>query len=1724
MKSTSRLLLVTAILLLTGLIWVGFTPSQTATAQKDGPATEGIFRGTMPVVNFDVSPPLRDMTPAEPQFLSGIEIIDDFETGFEGPLGPQDLDPIVQSAVGTGEIPNPLVSFNGPANISGVQPPDPNGDVGPNHVVVMSNLSFQIFDKAGNSLYGPVLNNTLWAGFGGACQTENAGDPVVLHDQFNDRWILSQFTSAGPTWYNCVAISQTADPTGAYYRYAISTGSNFPDYPKYGVWSNAYYISTREFAGGSSFAGVGAYAIEIADVIAGNPTPTVISFLVPPGGAAYNVGDGLLPADIDGATLPPSDVAYFMGSMDDGGPYGAPQDALTLWKFTPDFTTPANSSFVLANTIPITNFDTMFAGCSGRSCIPQPGTTNKIDILSYRQRPIWRLAYRNFGTHESLVTNQSVEATGGIAGNRWWEIRSPGSSPVIYQEGTYAPGTSDGIHRWMGSIAMDGSGNIAFAYSASDATSTFPSVWYTGRLAGDPLGQMTLGEGSIIDGTGSQTSGQRWGDYSSLTVDPVDDCTFWAVNEWLPVSGGNWTLRVGAFKFDECGSPDFTLNVAPASQEVCKPNDALFDVTVGQVQSYTDQVTLSTQGEPGGSSVNFSANPGTPPFTSTLTIGNTGAAAEGTYSIAVVGVAATSTHTSTVELSLFDAISGAPTLLSPADGAVDQPLVPTLTWDAIAEAGTYDLEIATDAGFTNVIYSASGLTDTSAVVGVELDPATTYYWHVRKTNVCGDGAWATAFSFTTVTNPVADIVLTKTVGTVPTLCAVTDVITVTFGTDVTYCYSVENTGDLTLDLHTLTDSELGSLFTGLPYALVPGGTAFVTTTVTINATVVNTATWEAYNPAGYTLDDTAPFNWVDISPTGTALNLTDDSEANVTLPFQFTYYGVTSNLIRVGNNGGILFAATTGDVGITNGTLPDAAHPLGIFPFWDDIDADTGNVYYETQGTAPNRQFIIQWHDRPHFSNSPGHVTFQLVLFETTNEILFNYLDVDFSDPQWNFGASATVGINENGSSALLYSFNTASLSNNLAILIAPETSQYAADTDTATVNVEAIPATIEVNPTSLSSTQENDVIITETLTISNLGNEVLDWMVEEDGGVLVGSSVVPTFPASQPGANGSRGGTSEATTPLQYRSPADFSEGFDDITNLPGWFTQNNSNPLGTSTWFQGNDTVFPAHVGAPTAYIGANFNNTAGVGTISNWLLTPELSLSNGDTFSFWTRTATGSIWPDRLQVRLSTAGASTNVGSGAEDVGDFATVLLDINPTLVAGGYPETWTQYSVVLSGLPNGTTGRLAFRYYVTNGGPSGSNSNYIGIDTVEYVSGGAPNVCSAPSDIPWLNVTPASGSTTGGSSSNVAVAFDSTGLSAGVYTGTLCVTSNDVANPLVTVPVEMTVETDPAQLAVAHLAPFAASAPVTVTIDGTPVLFGFDYGDSTAYLQLPAGDYDVAVYPEGSPTPAITGTISLAPGMDYSSVAVGDGVNQPLGLLLLTDDNAAPTPGTFKLRLGHLAPFASGLALADIRLQDGSPVAVNVPYGAVAPYLELPAGTYDLKITTPGGGTTLIDPLPATFSAGDIVTTFATGEGTNQPLGIFAWPTNVAGGFLPLVEYGVSLSADQSASGDAGTTVSYDVMVTNTGNFTDTFDLTFAGAWGVALSESSVTLAAGASATITVEVDVPADATDGDSAVTTVTATSQGDGTTTDSTDLTTTAVVAGPASYDVFLPLVGKN
>jgi hypothetical protein len=497
------------------------------------------------------------------------------------------VDGALQTSAATQAISAPLANFEGLSNqdnfnvLGGrVNPPDTVGDVGPNHYVEMINLVFGVYDKSGNKLLGPVRTGALWQDFPVTECALNAGDPIVLYDQFADRWILSQFTSKGINYpneplnlfYNCVAISTSGDPTGTYYRYAFTTGYNFPDYPKYGVWRDSYVITTREFGiQDPNIYGIGVYGLERNKMIEGDPNARAVSFLLRGTNADGSdnstlplVGDGLLPPDVDGKTKPKSDApAPIVGTQDDGGPYGAAFDALNVWELDVRWHSTPTASLEPATQLPVAEFDSNYP-CNGaafvaRDCLPQPGITNTaqyLDILSYRQRPTWRLAYRNTGAYETLVTNQSVEASPLHAGSRWYEIRRTDGAYSVFQQGTYAP--EDGVHRWMGSAAMDKKGNIGLGYSVVNGTDVFPGIRYTGRLAGDPAGQMTLGEGVIVNGSGVQTTlNSRWGDYTSLNIDPVDDCTFWYANEYYTAAGqasstAGWQTRIASFKLPGC--------------------------------------------------------------------------------------------------------------------------------------------------------------------------------------------------------------------------------------------------------------------------------------------------------------------------------------------------------------------------------------------------------------------------------------------------------------------------------------------------------------------------------------------------------------------------------------------------------------------------------------------------------------------------------------------------------------------------------------------------------------------------------------------------------------------------------------------------------------------------------------------------------------------------------------------------------------------------------------------------------------------------------------------------------------------------------------------------------------------------------------------------------------------------------------------------------------------
>lgn len=479
------------------------------------------------------------------------------------PVGPGPAnwrDPLLPRNKATRDMPG-STSFDGIANLCGCLPPDTEGDVGPNHYVEWINLHLAIFNKTGGQIGTTVTGNTLFQSLtpGHFCRESNNGDPLVHYDQLADRWVLSQFAFSpagfGP-YYECVAVSTTPDPTGSYCLYPFQTAVTvFPDYPKMGVWPDAYYFSFAafpdvQFTDGQTYS-PGVMAVERAKMLACQPAQMVY-FDHENLPALGQDDERLLPSDLDGASLPPSgEPNYFLG------PNTTTNNKLEQWEFDVDWTTPANSTFTHTHSIPVTTFDpTIVCNPVPRGCVPQQGTTTRLDAFTNptRARLMYELNYRNFGTHRSLVANHNVDVSTNLVGTRWYEIRNPEGTPAVFQSG--AVDASDGVHRWMGSVAMDKKGDLAIGYSASSG-SMFPAIRYSGRLRADPLGQLTQGEATMHPGTGSQTStSSRWGDYSRLTVDPVDDCTFWYINEYLAVtSSASWRTRIGNFVFPECLQP-----------------------------------------------------------------------------------------------------------------------------------------------------------------------------------------------------------------------------------------------------------------------------------------------------------------------------------------------------------------------------------------------------------------------------------------------------------------------------------------------------------------------------------------------------------------------------------------------------------------------------------------------------------------------------------------------------------------------------------------------------------------------------------------------------------------------------------------------------------------------------------------------------------------------------------------------------------------------------------------------------------------------------------------------------------------------------------------------------------------------------------------------------------------------------------------------------------------
>jgi hypothetical protein len=448
---------------------------------------------------------------------------------------------------------------------------DDSGAVGSDYYVQVVNTAIAVYDKSGNVLAGPVSTSTFWeqqhdcGGGGGAWS-----DAVVRFDRYANRWVISSPGGAHGQDV-CVGVSHTSDPMGQYDQYAFEVNNRtnhlstfFSDYQKISVFPDAYYATAQPNLIGSGL-GNTISAFERAAMLTGNPAPQFVTFFVPstplrnPSQMRYS---HMLAADLDGRRLPPRGSPEYVVQVQESHS-GYPADLLQVYEFHVDWTSPSSSTFIPSSGLVPQPFNSNV--CPEQTCIEQPGVFTRLNSVSYGSTMMQRLTYRNFGGHQMMLFNQTVAADGdpsqSHAGIRWYELRmkTRGRTPgpwEIYQQGTYAPDAND---RWLGSMAMDRKGNIVLGFNVSGAT-VFPSIRYVGRRPNDPLGTLPVGELFLIDGGGVQEGQEHtaFGDYSQMTIDPVDDCTFWYTGTYLPTPGtpNDWHTRIGSFRFADCHGRD----------------------------------------------------------------------------------------------------------------------------------------------------------------------------------------------------------------------------------------------------------------------------------------------------------------------------------------------------------------------------------------------------------------------------------------------------------------------------------------------------------------------------------------------------------------------------------------------------------------------------------------------------------------------------------------------------------------------------------------------------------------------------------------------------------------------------------------------------------------------------------------------------------------------------------------------------------------------------------------------------------------------------------------------------------------------------------------------------------------------------------------------------------------------------------------------------------------
>jgi hypothetical protein len=575
--------------------------------------------------------------------------------------GKSSPDAALQTSPAVGTASTGASSFVGldQANWGAGWPPDPNGDVGSNNYVQTVNTSVGIWSKDGTRQANFTFDSLFsQAATGTPCDNSNQGDPVTVYDPFGDRWIVTDFAwadaqfSTGP-FYECMAVSKTADPVaGGWYFYAwrIETGASLPDYPKLGVWPDGIYMSANVFAstGAQSFQNVQVWAFNRQQMESGDPNAQGVTFSV-----AKTVGGvsvfSLLPSNARAVTgAPPAGSPNYFSSI-----YGS--FAIRTWKFHVDWTTPSSSTFTGPTNTAISTFNV------GPSNVPERDG-NALDTLTYRV--MMQNQYTNIGGRESLWLTHTVGngATSNIAQVRWYELPVTGGSiGAVRQQSTWAP---DALNRFMPSLAVDKKGDMAIGYSVSDA-SMYPAIRYSGRLAGDPLNQLTQAEQTLVQGLGFQcctfsdgSTNNRWGDYSAMTIDP-DGCTFWYTGEYYDAhpttkAEDNWQTRIGSFQLPGCNA----VQAAPVVTG--------FAPTSG---SPGTSVTVNGSGFTGASSVKFNGTAATFTVNSDAQVTATVPAGATSGPITVTTAAGTGTSSGSFTVT---AVAAAPSIssISPTSGPV----------------------------------------------------------------------------------------------------------------------------------------------------------------------------------------------------------------------------------------------------------------------------------------------------------------------------------------------------------------------------------------------------------------------------------------------------------------------------------------------------------------------------------------------------------------------------------------------------------------------------------------------------------------------------------------------------------------------------------------------------------------------------------------------------------------------------------------------------------------------------------------------------------------------------------------------------------------------------------------------------------------------------------------------------------------------------------------------